>query len=88
MLGFNSSEEIPNITNHDISESNMICDIFIREPIISMNSYVHLESEKLDSGKKTVFIDNMQNLCQHGGLHPMITRKGRYILGNVYNTIK
>ena len=31
MLGFNSSEEIPNFTNHDISESSMICDIFIRE---------------------------------------------------------
>ena len=31
MLGFNSSKEIPNSTNHDISESNMRCDICIRE---------------------------------------------------------
>ena len=31
VLGFNSSEEIPNFTNHDISESNMRCDICIIE---------------------------------------------------------
>ena len=31
VLGLNSSEEIPNFTNHDISESNMRCDIYIRE---------------------------------------------------------
>ena len=31
MLGFNLSEGIPNFTNHDISESNIRCDIFIRE---------------------------------------------------------
>ena len=30
-LGFNLSEDIPNFTNHDISESNMRCDICIRE---------------------------------------------------------
>ena len=28
---FNSSEEIPNFTNYDISESNMRCDICIKE---------------------------------------------------------
>ena len=31
VLGFNSSEEISNFTNHDISESNMRCGICIRE---------------------------------------------------------
>ena len=31
LLGFNSSEEIPNFTNHDISERNMRCDICTRE---------------------------------------------------------
>ena len=31
VLGFNSSKEIPKFTNHDISESNMRCDICIRE---------------------------------------------------------
>ena len=31
VLGFNSSEEIPKFTNHDISESNMRCDICIKE---------------------------------------------------------
>ena len=31
MLGFNSSEEIPNFTNYDISESSMRYDICIRE---------------------------------------------------------
>ena len=31
MLGFNLSEEIPNFTNHDISESNTRCKICIRE---------------------------------------------------------
>ena len=31
VLEFNSSEEIPNFTNHDISERNMRCEIFIRE---------------------------------------------------------
>ena len=31
VLGFNLSEDIPNVTNRDISESNMIYEIFIRE---------------------------------------------------------
>ena len=31
VLGFNSSEEIPNFTYHDITEGNMRCDICIRE---------------------------------------------------------
>ena len=29
VLGLNSSEEIPNFTNHDISEINLRCDICI-----------------------------------------------------------
>ena len=31
VFGYNSSKEIPNFTNHDISESNMRCEIFIKE---------------------------------------------------------
>ena len=31
VLGFSSSKEIPNFRNHDISESNMRCEICIRE---------------------------------------------------------
>ena len=27
-------------------------------------------------------------LCDHGGLHPVITKKGKYIPGNVYNQMK
>ena len=33
-------------------------------------------------------IDNKQNLCEHGGLHPMIARKGEYIPDKVYNSMK
>ena len=33
-------------------------------------------------------IDNRQNLCEHGGLHPMIEKKGKYIPGKVYNYTK
>ena len=31
VLGFNLSEDIPNFTNYDISESIMRCEICIRE---------------------------------------------------------
>ena len=37
---------------------------------------------------KRNFIDNRKNLCRHGGLHPMIVRKGKYIPGKVNNSIK
>ena len=33
-------------------------------------------------------IDSGQNLCEHGGLHPMIAQKGKYIPGKVYNSMK
>ena len=33
-------------------------------------------------------IDNRKNLCEHGGLHPMIARKGNYIPGKLYNSMK
>ena len=33
-------------------------------------------------------IDNKQCLCEHGGLNPMIERKGKYIPGNVQNHMK
>ena len=54
-----------------------------------MNPYEHLESEKTRiENKRQFLIDNRQNLCEHGGLHPMITRKGKYIPGKVYNSMK
>ena len=33
-------------------------------------------------------IDNRQNVCEHGGLHQMIARKGKYTPGKVYNHMK
>ena len=38
--------------------------------------------------QKSILIDNSQNLCEHGGLHPMIARKGKYIPCKVYNSTK
>ena len=31
LLGLDSSEDIPNFTNHEITEINMKCDIYITE---------------------------------------------------------
>ena len=54
-----------------------------------MNPYEHLLSEKSRIENKSQFlIDNKQNLCEHGGLHPMIARKGEYIPDKVYNSMK
>ena len=54
-----------------------------------MNPVEHLESEKTRIDKKSQFlIDNRQNLCEHGGLHPIIVQKGKYIPGKVYNSTK
>ena len=33
VLGFNSSEEITNFTNYDISDSNMRCEVCIKKPV-------------------------------------------------------
>ena len=33
-------------------------------------------------------IDNKKYLCEHGDLYKMISIKGKYILGNVYNHMK
>ena len=49
-----------------------------------MNPYDHLESEKtIIDKKRQFFIDNKKCLCEHGGLHPMIARKGKYTPGDV-----
>ena len=54
-----------------------------------MNPYEHLESEKTRiENKSRFFIDNRKNVCEHVGLNPMIGRKGKYIPGNVYITMK
>ena len=57
--------------------------------IISMSPYEHLLSEKLRTRKKSQFlINNKQHLCEHGFLHPMTARKGKYIPYNVYTSMK
>ena len=38
--------------------------------------------------QKSILIDNSQNLCEHGILHPMIARIGKYILVKAYNYMK
>ena len=45
VLGFNSSEEIPKFTNHDISESNMRCEVCIKELWDYMSRKVYLLEE-------------------------------------------
>ena len=42
MLGFNSSEGITNFTNHDISDSNMRCEVCIKELWDDMSRKVDL----------------------------------------------
>ena len=54
-----------------------------------MNPYEHLQSEKTRIENKSQFlIYNRQNLCEHGGLHPITAQKGKYIPGNVYISMK
>ena len=54
-----------------------------------MNPYEHLLSEKSRiENKSQLLIDNKQNLCEHGGLHPMTARKGKYIPVSVYIYMK
>ena len=57
--------------------------------IISMNPYEHFISEEIRIKKKSEYlIDNKQNLCEHGFLHPMTARKGKYIPHNVYTSME
>ena len=54
-----------------------------------MNPYEHLLSEKSRIENKSRFlIDNNQKLCEHGGLHPITARKGKYIPVSVYISMK
>ena len=54
-----------------------------------MNPYAHLESEKTRIEEERHFmIENKEYLCDYGGLHLMISRKGKYIPGYVYNKMK
>ena len=39
-------------------------------------------------GKRHFLIENINFLCYHGGLHPLKSRKGNYIPGNVKNKMK
>ena len=48
-----------------------------------------IDNQKKKAQKKRYFIVyNKQCLCDHGGFHPMIERKGKFILDNVYNQTK
>ena len=38
--------------------------------------------------KRQILIDNKQCLCEHGGLHQMISGKGKYIPSSVQNHMK
>ena len=54
-----------------------------------MNPYEHLQSEKTRIENKSRFlIDNRQNLCENGGLHPMTELKSKYIPVNAYISMK
>ena len=54
-----------------------------------MNPYEHLLPEKSRIKNKSLFlIDNKQNSCEHGDLHPMTARRGKYIPVNVYISMK
>ena len=54
-----------------------------------MNPYEDLLPEKLRIENKSQFlIDKKQKLCEHGGLNPIKSRKGKYIPVNVYNPMK
>ena len=45
----------------------------------------HNKWEEMESD---IFIYNKECVCDHGFLHPMKARKGRYIIGNLYYKIK
>ena len=45
VLGFNSSEETPNFTNYDISDSNIRCEMCIKELWHNMTRQVELLKE-------------------------------------------
>ena len=57
MLVFNLSEDIPNLTNHDISESNMIRDICIRE-------LCHHMPKKLDIEKLHFLVRSLNKVAK------------------------
>ena len=38
--------------------------------------------------KSQYLIDNKRHLCEHGLLHPMTARKGKYISHNVYTSME
>ena len=57
--------------------------------IISMNIMDHLESEQRRIYENIQFlIDNKKCLCDHGFLHTMKERKGKYTPENLYNHMK
>ena len=73
---------IENIERLCSSETNSYYWLIFDElkSIISMNPVKHLELEKTRiENKRQFLIDNRQNLCECGGLYPMISKKGKYI---------
>ena len=49
---------------------------------------IYSQNNQEQGRKSPFFIDNKQHLCEHGGLHPMTARKGKYIPDNVYTSMK
>ena len=76
------SDEIESNTHHWLSLDGL-------KSIISMNPYEHFILEELRIKKKSQYlIDNKQHLCEHGFLHTMTARKGKYIPDNVYTSME
>ena len=60
--------------------SDVICDECSKSICTAKKSRI--------KNKSKILIDNKQNLCKNGGLHPMTARKGKYIPVNVYIYMK
>ena len=76
------SDEIESDSHHWLSLDGLKSNIL-------MNPYEHFISEELRIKKKSQYlIDNKRHLYEHGFLHPMTARKGKYIPDNVYTSME
>ena len=58
LLGLYSSEDIPNLTNNEISDSNIKCETFIRQPWNDISTKLQLLKERHIPLKFLKKIDN------------------------------
>ena len=50
---------------------------------------MNIYSQKIKNREqKSIFDRQLKHLCEHGGLHQMKARKGKYIPVNVYTSMK